>query len=47
MQLEQDAADRGIQKPKLLRSELELLQRKMKKMSDCYGKILLAYKSIG
>lgn len=47
IQLENDAAARGIQKPKLLRSELDLLARKMKRMSDNYGKLLLAYKSIG
>ena len=47
IKLEQDASARGIQKPKLLRSELDLLQRKMKRMSDNYGKLLLAYKSIG
>lgn len=46
-QLEHDARQRGIQQPKLLRSELDLLQRKMKRMSDNYGKLLLAYKSIG
>lgn len=46
-QLEHDAKARGIQQPKLLRSELEMLQRKMKRMSDNYGKLLLSYKSIG
>ena len=46
-QLESDAKARGIQQPKLLRSELELLNRKMKRMSDNYGKLLLVYKSIG
>ena len=46
-QLEADAKQRGIPQPKILRSELELLQHKMKKMSDNYGKLLLMYKSIG
>jgi hypothetical protein len=47
MQLEHDAKIRGITQPKLLRSELDLLQLKMKRMSDNYGKLLIAYKSIG
>jgi hypothetical protein len=46
-QLEHDAKQRGIEQPKLLRSETDLLQRKMKRMSDNYGKVLLTYKSIG
>jgi len=46
-QLEQDAKQRGIPQPKILRSELDLLQLKMKRMSDNYGKLLLMYKSIG
>lgn len=31
----------------MLRSEVELLEQKMKRMSDNYGRLLLAYKSIG
>ena len=46
-QLEHDAKQRGIAQPKLLKSELDQLQRKMKRMSDNYGRLLLAYKSIG
>lgn len=46
-QLETDARCRGIQQPRLLRSETELLNKKMKRMSDNYGKLLISYKSIG
>ena len=47
-QLEADAKSRGIKSvPKLLKSELDLLQLKMKRMSDKYGRLLITHKSVG
>ena len=44
-QLESDAKSRGIKSvPRLLKSELDQLQVKMKRMSDKYGRLLIMHK---
>lgn len=46
-ELEADAQARGIPPPKVLRSEMDKLQVKAKRMGDGYGRLLFTYRSIG
>ena len=46
-ELEADALKRNLPPPVILRSELDRLNKKAKRMGDNYGKTLFAHRSIG
>ena len=45
--LEVDAQKRNIPVPKILKSEIDLVNEMAKRMSDNYGRLIFKYKSLG